>query len=116
MNGYSNYLLIFALPIVCDGRHRGELQSFEPSENLENSMKPEEQCQTCLSIALANEFRLRQNSKGFCLWQSLYAWVRRLRAVPPVVNICTPFPGALYYIPMGVSRFHSYMHRYSRTF
>lgn len=75
------------LPALSGGRHRGEQTGFYPSENLENSKKPEEQCQTCLSIALASEFRKWQNSseRG-----------KRLKAVPPVECIydCVPMNAA----------------------
>ena len=65
-------------------RHRGELLSFDPSENLENS-------------------RVR---------------ARSLKAASPAVAyiLLSPVWSRLTYIPAGVSRFHSYLYGYSRTF
>lgn len=84
MNGYSEKMIIFVPSVVSDGRHRGERQRFDPSENLENS-------------------------SGFCYPQSPCAWARRLKAVPPVVDIRTLHCGGCPYIPTGVSRF-SFLH------
>lgn len=84
MNGYSGKMLIFVPSVVSDGRHRGERQRFDPSENLENS-------------------------SGFCYPQSPCAWARRLKAVPPVVNISILPRGGCLHTPTGVSRF-SFLH------
>lgn len=74
----SRKFSIFALlPWERGGRHRGAWR-FNPSENLENSTKPKEQRQTCLSTALAREFRQRQNS----LWKG-----KSLNAASPVAYI-----------------------------
>lgn len=76
-------MFIFVPSIDCNGRHRGEQQCFDPSENLEN----------------------------------LKAWARRLKAVPPVVKTCTLlFRRRHTYSYRCEPIFHSYMHRYSRTF
>lgn len=75
MNSFSGKLLIFVPSTIRGGRHRGELQSFNPSENLDNSS----------------------------------AWVRRLKAVPPVVNIINLSCVGCQHIPTGVSRF-SFFH------
>ena len=80
----SKILLNFVPWFSNDPRHRGERLSFDPSENLENS-------------------------SGFCYPQSPCAWARRLKAVPPVVDIRTLHCGGCPYIPTGVSRF-SFFH------
>ena len=52
----SKILLIFASSFINGRRHRGELFSFDPSENLENSMyagKKSESCFSCSSIYTA---------------------------------------------------------------
>ena len=52
----SKILLIFASSFSIGRRHRGELFSFDPSENLENSMyagKKSESCFSCSSIYTA---------------------------------------------------------------
>ena len=52
----SKNLLIFALSVEKDWQHRGELLSFDPSENLENSMrmgKKSESRFSCSSIYTA---------------------------------------------------------------
>ena len=52
----SKKLLIFALSVEKDWQHRGELLSFDPSENLENSTrmgKKSESCFSCSSIYTA---------------------------------------------------------------
>lgn len=79
MNGYSGKMIIYVPSVVGDGRHRGERQRFDPSENLENS-------------------------SGFCYPQSPCAWARRLKTVPPVVNISILPRGGCLHTPTGVSR------------
>ena len=52
----SKKLLTFAPSVETDWRHRGELLSFDPSENLENSTrmgKKSECCFSCSSIYTA---------------------------------------------------------------
>ena len=52
----SKFILIFATSFINGRRHRGELFSFDPSENLENSMyagKKSESCSSCSSIYTA---------------------------------------------------------------
>lgn len=84
MNGYSEKMLTFVPSAIRGGRHRGERQRFDPSENLENS-------------------------SGFCYPQSPCAWARRLKTVPPVVNISILPRGGCLHTPTGVSRF-SFLH------
>ena len=84
MNVLLEKLITFVPSAIRGGRHRGERQRFDPSENLENS-------------------------SGFCYPQSPCAWARRLKAVPPVVDIRTLHCGGCPYIPTGVSRF-SFFH------
>ena len=47
----SNILLIFASSFSIGRRHRGELFSFDPSENLENSMCTGEKSESCFSCS-----------------------------------------------------------------
>lgn len=75
MNVLLEKLITFVPSAIRGGRHRGERQRFDPSENLDNSS----------------------------------AWVRRLKAVPPVVNINILPRGGYMHIPTGVSRF-SFFH------
>lgn len=75
MNVLLEKLITFVPSAIRGGRHRGERQRFDPSENLDNSS----------------------------------AWVRRLKAVPPVVNISILPRGGCMHIPTGVSRF-SFFH------
>ena len=75
MNVLLEKLITFVPSAIRGGRHRGERQRFDPSENLDNSS----------------------------------AWVRRLKAVPPVVNINILPRGGCLHIPTGVSRF-SFFH------
>ena len=52
----SKILLIFASSFINGRRHRGELFSFDPSENLENSTctgEKSESCSSCSSIYTA---------------------------------------------------------------
>ena len=52
----SRILLIFASSFSIGRRHRGELFSFDPSENLQNSMyagEKSESCSSCSSIYTA---------------------------------------------------------------
>ena len=52
----SKILLIFASSFSIGRRHRGELFSFDPSENLQNSMyagEKSESCSSCSSIYTA---------------------------------------------------------------
>ena len=53
----SKKLLIFAPSVETDWRHRGELLSFDPSENLQNSKyagEKSESCSSCSSIYTAH--------------------------------------------------------------
>ena len=55
----SKKLLIFALSVEKDWQHRGELLSFDPSENLDNSTyagEKSESCFSCSSIYTAHSF------------------------------------------------------------
>ena len=55
----SRKLLIFALSVEKDWQHRGELLSFDPSENLDNSTyagEKSESCFSCSSIYTAHSF------------------------------------------------------------
>ena len=45
----SRKLLIFALSVEKDWRHRGELLSFDPLENLQNSTCTGEKSESCFS-------------------------------------------------------------------
>ena len=45
----SEKLLIFALSVEKDWRHRGELLSFDPLENLQNSTCTGEKSESCFS-------------------------------------------------------------------
>ena len=52
----SRKLLIFALSVETNWQHRGELFSFDPSENLQNSKyagEKSESCSSCSSIYTA---------------------------------------------------------------
>ncbi len=84
MNVLLEKLITFVPSAIRGGRHRGERQRFDPSENLENS-------------------------SGFCYPQSPCAWARRLKTVPPVVNISILPRGGCLHTPTGVSRF-SFLH------
>ena len=46
----SKLMLIFASSFSIGRRHRGELFSFDPSENLENSMCTGEKSESCSSF------------------------------------------------------------------
>ena len=53
----SKKLLTFAPSVETDWRHRGELLSFDPSENLQNSKyagEKSESCSSCSSIYTAS--------------------------------------------------------------
>ena len=82
----SKLLLIFAPSFVNNRRrHRGELTSFDPLENLENSLctgNKRESCFSCSSIYSAHS-----------LAESAHIYTCRCELI-----------------------FHSYVHRYSRTF
>ena len=47
----SKKLLTFAPSVETDWRHRGELLSFDPSENLENSTYAGEKSESCFSCS-----------------------------------------------------------------
>ena len=47
----SRNLLIFALSVEKDWQHRGELFSFDPSENLQNSKYAGEKSESCFSCS-----------------------------------------------------------------
>ena len=59
MERLSRLILIFALPTGNSRRHRGELISFDPPENLQNSKykgEKSESCFSCSSIYTAYSF------------------------------------------------------------
>ena len=51
MNQLSRKMHIFAASVEKDWRHRGELLSFDPSENLENSKYKGEKSESCFSCS-----------------------------------------------------------------
>ena len=48
---HSEKMPIFAVSVEKDWRHRGELLSFDPSENLENSKYKGEKSESCFSCS-----------------------------------------------------------------
>ena len=51
MNQLSRKMHIFATSVEKDWRHQGELLSFDPSENLENSKYKGEKSESCFSCS-----------------------------------------------------------------